>query len=394
MRTEIRLGIIIIFNACVLVTGADAQVDRGARSGEEIPLAADVRLLRKMELYDQAREFIGMILTGQEVPEAERRGAYNELVAMDYLTEGEAAARSTARKALTEYPDLQVDPVEYPPEIEALYAELRSTMFGRLYLTSNPGRCTVYLGERELGTTPLTGTYLPPGQHTLRVIREAFADEMIDVSISIGDSVSQNVTMLKYRDAYRPRLGVMIEVQRWKVDRPVASGSTSGTVSDWESTTGFGAGLLGYFPIRKRVAFQAGARYSRVGGKATYQWHPEIPDGVADVTYQYVTASVLFHHYPSRSVRFSLCYGFEIPYLLSADVTPAGNGEKVDIKDKLSPFQISVDLGAGIELPVGSHLLQFMVIYAVGMIGLDDSGEQVEEEVKPRELRFSAGFLL
>jgi hypothetical protein len=215
---------------------------------------------------------------------------------------------------------------------------------------------------------------------------------MIDVSIAAGDSVQQNVVMSDYRSVHRPRFGVVGEINRWKADRSGTSGSDSDSGSD--SKIGFGAGVIGHFPLRERVALQLSVRYGRVGEQTSYQGDSEIPDGEGDVTFQYLTPALLFQHFPWRTFRLGITYGFEVPYLLSAQFSSDEYGGSYDVTDDFNSFQISLDLGAVFELSVGSHLLQFSLIYGLGMLGLDNSDERVAEEVKPRELRLGVNFLL
>jgi hypothetical protein len=324
MRTRVNVIVLLTIVTCVWVAGAVAQE---AQKAKDVPTVADVRLLRKMKKYDDARKYIDVIIADKSVPDSERRVAYNERVTIALLTDGEGAARDAAKEALMAYPDLEADPAHYPAEVQEMYDDMRPDYFGRLYLTSDPPNCTVLLDKRVLGVTPLEGALIPSGKRTLRVTMSLYADEMLDVEIAAGDSAHYEVTLREYRDVHRPRFGVDVSVAYWGVSRPEGSQTALPapySVTDWQKRPGFGVGIFGFFPMRNKVAFQLGLRYSRVGERAVIDMGTSSPDAEVDYTYQYLTGPMVFRFYPGQKRMFCVCGGLELAYLLKASSSVAG----------------------------------------------------------------------
>jgi len=380
--------------SCAWVAGAVAQE---AQKAKDVPSVSDVRLLRKMKKYDDARKYIDVILADKSVSDAERRLAYNERVTIVFLTDGKSAARTAAKEALLAYPDLVADPPDYPAEVGEIYDDMRPNMFGRLYLTSEPLFCEVYLGKRLLGVTPLEGVFIPAGEQTLRVHEDLYADENLEVSVVAGDSVRHEIRLREYRDVNRPRFGVDVSAGYWWVNRPGDAQQNLPApyfVTDWEKRPSFGVGAFAWIPMRAKVAFQVGLRYSRVGERAMIDGGRSEPDYEVDYTYNYLAGPMVFRYYPSFNNRFNVCGGIELAYLVSASASAAGSDSSGDITDELNPFQMGLLVGFGFDVPVASDYLMLTLLYAHGFLGVNDSTESsTVEGYKPREFRFSVGWL-
>jgi hypothetical protein len=391
-----RLYIVVVLSFVALVWAAVA-VAQDAQKAEDVPSVSDVRLLRKMKKYDDARKYIDVILADKSVPDAERRLAYNESVTIALLADGTSAARTAAKEALLAYPDLVADPPDYPAKVAEIYDDMRPNMFGLLYLTSEPLYCKVYLDKRELGVTPLEGVLIPAGKQMVTAKMDMYTDETFEVSVAAGDSVRREIRLREYRDVNRPRFGVDVSAGYWWVNRPGDAQQNLPApyfVTDWEKRPSFGVGAFAWIPMRAKVAFQVGLRYSRVGERWVVDGGTSEPDTEVDYTYNYLAGPMVFRYYPSVNNRFNVCGGIELAYLVSASASAAGSDSSGDITDELNPFQMGLLVGFGFDVPVASDYLMLTLLYAHGFLGVNDSTESsTVEGYKPREFRFSVGWL-
>jgi hypothetical protein len=191
--------VMIVLAIAVCSSAALAQTQETSKA----PSISDIRLMRKLGDHSRALEYVNALLADGSTPADVRKQAYNELVTMAFVAEGVAGAQSAAHKALMEFPDLKADPAHNPEEIQRIYDDLREKMFGRLHLASDPAGCTVSLKDREIGSTPLEGMYLPLGDHVLLLRRPNYADDTLHVDIAAGAELKRFVDMRLLRDSFK-----------------------------------------------------------------------------------------------------------------------------------------------------------------------------------------------
>jgi hypothetical protein len=385
--------VMIVLAIAVCSSAALAQTQETSKA----PSISDIRLMRKLGDHSRALEYVNALLADGSTPADVRKQAYNELVTMAFVAEGVAGAQSAAHKALMEFPDLKADPAHNPEEIQRIYDDLREKMFGRLHLASDPAGCTVSLKDREIGSTPLEGMYLPLGDHVLLLRRPNYADDTLHVDIAAGAELKRFVDMRLLRDSFKRRIGFEAgpSIVSMQYDRGAAGEFAGlGQVKNWKSAVRFGGGVMLQTYIHDRLTFQFGARYSSLGNTAEYQLTGVADPLTYDLRLNYVTLPVSWKVYPVERPRFFGCLGVEPAYLLSASLSGAGNGRSIDILERMQRLQVSVIAGAGCELGVGSHYLAISAYRIMGQMSLRKSTYYSDVDCKTREWRIALSFLL
>ncbi len=346
-----------------------------AQGTSEAPRIPDIRLMRKLGDYGQALEYARALLADGATSADDRKQAYNEIVTIAFAAEGKAAARSAARDALIEFPDLSADPAYYPIELLSLYDDLRKELFGRLHLASDPSGCAVSMGDRMLGSTPLEGVFLPVGNYVLLIKNPDFADDTICVAIAAGAESKRFVEMRRLRDTIERR--IIIEAALSVVS--LQYDGNGGTAGD-ASATRFGGGAFFHAHAHDRLAYQVGVRYSSQGD--------------AELSLHYLAAPASFKLYPFARPRVFACLGIEPAYLLSASRTESEGGESTDILERLQRVQVSLIIGAGCEIPLGGHYLSISAYRIMGQMSLRKPINYEESDYVTREWKMAIGFLL
>lgn len=188
----------------LLLTGALLlmMVPRGARADKEAPIYEkweEISMLRSTGQFARAVELIDAIAMDPANPEGVLRRAHNHLVFTYFLMQDAARAEAAARAALEQFPDLNADPIEFPPRVDATYDLLRKEMFGSLAI-HEPAEACVFLDGRAVGNTPLVLEFVPTGEHDLVAAKPGHSDYCSRIRIDGGGEHSFELFLDRARD--------------------------------------------------------------------------------------------------------------------------------------------------------------------------------------------------
>jgi hypothetical protein len=153
---------------------------------------------RRNGQYDEAISTLQGIVQQYPDDEAILRRAYNQLVftyRMDRSNQGEY---EVAREALTRFPDLAVDTIEFPAAINDIYDSLRREMFGEVTVRA-PEESTILLGDDYVGESPLIIPYVPAGEYDLRVTKEGYEEHRETVRVNPGGQNNFDISLNRHR---------------------------------------------------------------------------------------------------------------------------------------------------------------------------------------------------
>jgi hypothetical protein len=123
----------------------------------------------------------------------------------------------------------------------------------------------------------------------------------------------------------------------------------------------------------------------------------EDPQDSVSVALDYFTVPVLAKITAANEKVF-VTGGLNIGFLASATGTTVGVGEESDIKDSLRDFDIAVDFGVGVQLPIGRPRILIEGRYEQSLVNLADLGESTTPGLPTRfrssGLQLWAGLLL
>jgi len=156
-----------------------------------------VSSLRSQGQYDRAIEILKGIIAEFTKSDEVLRRAYNDLVFTLMSKQDIDGATESAKQGLSRYPDLAADPLYFPPRVNELYGNLRSQMYGSLFVATNPKSCRVFLGEAFIGVSPLNMKYVKVGGYTLNLSKSGYKDESSPVRIEPGSPTSMQLSLQK-----------------------------------------------------------------------------------------------------------------------------------------------------------------------------------------------------
>ncbi len=369
-----------------------------AGQSDDIPSLVEIRQLRQAGEYVQAHQRLESLLTLGDIPEEDRRLAYNELVTIAFLTGGENSAMPVARTVLARYPDLEADPLFYPAEIQSIYDEIRKTMYGVLRLDSDPEQSTVYLDDLDIGNTPITGLHIAPGEYTLRIEKTGYAGDTLTALIKPAGETYLSVTLLPpERDVPQVGFGFEAGLSLVSLNYPNGTGGVFagvGTIESVSSDLRFSASIFIHINPHERFAIQAGARLSSYGNKAEYNMTGDYESGEYKSYLQYLSLPILFKHYPISGTRLFVCAGLEPAYLLRASLSSTGDSGEIDIIEDLGRAQLFMDLGLGYESRIRERTaVMISLYYSFGVLSMRDETRWDNVDFRPREIRLSLGLL-
>jgi hypothetical protein len=215
----------IVLSCTMLFTGlpvpVPAQTPEAAAPGVAAQLQQGRELLKQGD-YDRAIEVLRGAVDASHQDPAMLREAYL-LLAKTYVflgndfkfkPQGRMAsslnykeAKSTIAEMLA-VPELRhtlPEPVdEYPPEMHALFDEVRHEVFGAFRVIGlEPADAVVLLDADTLGTLPGETTLgevdLPVGKHAVLVQKEGYEDLAEEITVSPGSILERSYTMKKRR---------------------------------------------------------------------------------------------------------------------------------------------------------------------------------------------------
>jgi tetratricopeptide (TPR) repeat protein len=158
------------------------------------------------------------------------RRAYNYLVITVWDMDERETAIEAAQEALLLYPDLEVDTLVFPPKLNTLYSEVRSLIFGALYVEAETESCRVFLDDEYLGKTPLDIPFVPIGEHIMVLKKEGYHDYSKVLDVRPGTATRmEDLRLSRVRD-WRWWF--------WRVGPPVAALVTVGVLSSGQGERG------------------------------------------------------------------------------------------------------------------------------------------------------------
>ncbi len=389
-RATIIILAILLLSAFILPADAFAQ-----EQADEIPPITEIRLIRKLGEYDQAKQYLEALLEDKATPDETRKEAYNELVTILLETEGRDAAKPVAIDAVKEFPTIEADRAHHPPETFELYEQLSRLLFGKLILRSNPKDCDVYLDGKHVGKTPLEDVYVYPGKHSIRLSRYEYRDKTIETRIGAGQTVTHDVELKSGSKLKHKRFG--FEIGLSNVSLKYGAGNDFqdiGTVGSYSSINRLSGGVFMQAFFHEGLALQVGLRYAPMGNTAYYQmFGTENPDGKYECKMNYIVLPVLFRQYLTKDPGLMFIAGPELGFLTKAELTEENGSTTIDLKSSLPSIELFLTIGIGLEKKVSSRA-RIMVsgYFTMGLFNLRDETRYETIQFKPQEFRVSAGL--
>ncbi len=360
---------------------------------EEIPDIADIRLLRKMGMHEQARNFLLTLKNDSSTSESLLRQAYAELATIAWLTGGEAQAMEAAREALERFYDIEIDIQEHPGEVAAIFETLRRSMFSPVSIASDPPGANVRIDGKRMGNSPLSGLLLPPGVHELKITMVDFNDESRTIIVEKGKSNEYSVSLepigsaaSKYGLGFGIEAGIAVESLSYANQGGNFMGF--GEIDSREVSPRITGGVFVQMMRNDRGGVLIGARYADYGERVKI-------DGFRayEIQHHSLVFSSLFKYYLSEKPKLFLIAGPEASMILSSRLSPDGGGKTLDIDEFVKNNQLLLDIGAGIEFQLGGNGAGLSVQYAIGMLDMKDMDSYELVNYKPRELRVTGFYL-
>ncbi len=364
---------------------------------------SDIRILRKLGRYDEAITQLNDILADASATDDVRKSAYNELATAYHEQGDESKATEVAKTAITEFPDIEIDPSHHPKALKNIYEQFRKEMYGTIDIRTTPTGCDVFLNGDEIGKSPLK-QYVSTGDYTLKIRKWDYVEDVRTINVPTDSTISLVVQLKPYAVESRwkrVRFGFQVGLsstslsyQGDKTSSAVADRYLGmGQASEWENLRSLSPGLILDMPVSYQVSFQPELRYVQIGNRATYVMEGDLPTGEYDLIHQFIALPLIFKFFPMEHPRLFLSGGIEPAYMLSARLE-GPTGEDIDVSDMLSPMNVSIIVGGGYEHPIGTHRIMISAQYFIGLIGLKDDAHPESINYKSREFRLSLGFII
>jgi hypothetical protein len=132
--------------------------------------------------YARAVEMLNDVIAKYSKSDEILRRAYNHLVTVYVQNDDEEGARTAARAALTSFPDLTADELEFPGRVNDVYEQMRKEMFGS-FVIKQPEECRVYMDSTFVGDTPLALGLVRVGEYGLTVTKSGYKDYVSQIEI-------------------------------------------------------------------------------------------------------------------------------------------------------------------------------------------------------------------
>ncbi|NIO02251.1 MAG: PEGA domain-containing protein [Candidatus Latescibacteria bacterium] len=159
----------------------------------------EVSSLRLNGEYDRAIEILNQIIEEYSNSEEILRHAYNQLVSTLLLKGDEENAGEKAQEAVLIFPDLEADPISFPPRMNEMYAQLRSELYGSLTITK-PKECRIFLDDDFKGETPLHLELVRAGEYNLMVTKSGYHDYSESIHVDPNAKLNLEVSMDRQRN--------------------------------------------------------------------------------------------------------------------------------------------------------------------------------------------------
>jgi hypothetical protein len=256
-------------------------------------------------------------------------------------------------------------------------------MFGTFEVVTTPAACEVYLGTHRFGATPVHVQNMPMGQHELRLAKEGYKSENVDLEILPGGHTILDLPLEKPEDFHRGRIRPGVEIGVSYVYLSYSLDNTSNLVDD-RGQFHFSIGAFLDLALTPNVFLSPGLRYARLGNEATYRDSTLVEK---ETVQGYLSMPLLLKAFPFSSSGWFVTGGVEIGVLTDAkQLTDDGVERAIFVRD----YNISLDLGGGLEVPTLGHTTFVQLQFS---LGLESAFDAASTNWRTGELKLSGGFI-
>jgi len=162
----------------------------------------------------------------------------------------------------------------------------------------------------------------------------------------------------------------------------------------YQNRLGLAAGVVGEFNLTKDVKLSLQPMYLQRGSKIAFDVPNQAePRDSLDVKLNYFSLPVMIKVISGNGKTY-VSSGLDFGVLLQAESSDLNqDGETQDIKNLFQDFDLAVNLGFGVMLPVGAPLLTFELRYSQSLLNLSKAEENPEAAALPERFR-STGLQL
>jgi hypothetical protein len=160
--------------------------------------------------------------------------------------------------------------------------------------------------------------------------------------------------------------------------------------ASYGTRVGFSGGVVGEFNLTKDVKLSVQPAYFQRGGKIAF----EVPDqdeprDSLQVKLDYYSLPVMLKVISGNGKTY-VSSGLDFGILSQAELSNLNKDEPAqDIKSLIQDFDVAVNFGVGVMLPLGSPLLTFELRYSQSLTNLSKAGENPESSALPERFRSS-----
>jgi len=162
----------------------------------------------------------------------------------------------------------------------------------------------------------------------------------------------------------------------------------------YQNRLGLAAGVVGEFNLTRDVKLSLQPMYVQRGTRIAYDLQDyDEPHDSLDVKLNYFSLPVMIKVISGNGKTY-VSSGLDFGVLMQAELADLNReGAARDIKNLLQDFDVAVNFGFGVMLPVGSPLLTFELRYSQSLLNLSKTGENTESAALPERFR-STGLQL
>lgn len=365
-------------------------------ASEDVPDISDIRLLRKMGEYDKAGKYLDILTNENSTSDAVMRQVYVEKVTIALLRNNPDNAMALAREAVEKYPDIKIDPFDYPAEVVSCFDEVKNSMFAILIFSITPNGTEVYLDGRKLGAAPVDSMFVKAGKYELSFSMLNYRDESFAVEIEAGSRKEIFVTLEKHvMDIFSFQYGLGIEgsagLESLGYENPGGLIAGLGVIQTYRPAIRFSGGLVLYMMYSERAAINVGVRYVNFGGRADILMSGGEEE--YDINNQAIGISLFYKYFLKPRHRIFLSGGPELAMIINADISSVNGDDLYEVNDNVNATQLLMHFGGGFEIPVGSNHLSVGLSYGIGMLDIKKDESYKYTSYKPREFRLILGYI-
>lgn len=395
MRTvvkEIAGFTIQIFIVCCLLLPLIPGLS--AANEKDIPDISDIRLLRKLGEYEEAKRYLKLLIEDRSTPAKVRRSAYNEIVTIFFLAGGEKKMKAAAEIALREFPGLKADPTHYPVEVNQAYNNLRERLFGSIRIETEPENCRIFLDGEDKGLSPVDVIEISVGEHQVRVAKNGFEDRVIQIAVRPDEEIIKTIKLGEQGCRIIPQVEFAMSRVWLNCEQGKGDFLRVGQMVDNEKDYRFNGGFYLNLAKDRQFYLQMGLRYASKGDITHLIKGSDMVSQKYITKYHYLSLPLMARVYLSPKRNIFATAGVEFGYLVTAQLFQPMTNESMSVSDRVERFQVSPGLGAGCEFVMGRSRMVISLIYTMGIVSMGKTTDMYDLDHKTRELRLGVGFLL